>query len=132
MELNFKNDIKKWLDSSEELHPIPTTFCPNLKTDSKEKIKAVIFDIYGTLLISSSGDIDQASLNKENMRAAMKAGGFDFSNCKEETCSFLLEQLQEQVKKQHGELKVKDFLFPMSIYLKFGRACSKRLKTKVY
>ncbi len=112
MELNFRNDIKKWLDSSEQLQPIPTTFCPNLKTDSKEKIKAVIFDIYGTLLISSSGDIDQVSLNKDNMRTAMETGGFDLSGCKEETYSFLLDQLQEQVKKQHEELKTKGHPYP--------------------
>ena len=112
MELNFRNDIKKWLDSSENLQPIPTTFCPNLKTDSKEKVKAVIFDIYGTLLISSSGDIDQASLNKENMRAAMETGGFDLSGCKHETYSFLLDQLQEQVKKQHEELKIQGHPYP--------------------
>ncbi len=112
MELNFRNDIKKWLDSSENLQPIATTFCPNLKTDSKEKVKAVIFDIYGTLLISSSGDIDQASLNKENMRAAMEAGGFDLSGCKNETYSFLLDQLQEQVKKQHEELKTQGHPYP--------------------
>ena len=112
MELNFRNDIKKWLDNSENLQPIPTTFCPNLKTDSKEKVKAVIFDIYGTLLISSSGDIDQASLNKENMRAAMEAGGFDLSGCKNETYSFLLDQLQEQVKKQHEELKTQGHPYP--------------------
>lgn len=112
MELNFKNDIKKWLDSSKKLRPIPTTFCPNLKTHSKEKIKAVIFDIYGTLLISSSGDIDQAILNKDNMRMAMEAGRFDLSNCKEELCNFLLEQLQYQIKKQHKELQSKGFPFP--------------------
>ena len=112
MELNFRNDIKKWLDNSENLQPIPTTFCPNLKTDSKEKVKAVIFDIYGTLLISSSGDIDQASLNKENMRAAMEAGGFDLSSCKNETYSFLFDQLQEQVKKQHEELKNQGHPYP--------------------
>ncbi len=112
MELNFRNDIKKWLDNSENLQPIPTTFCPNLKTDSKEKVKAVIFDIYGTLLISSSGDIDQASLNNENMRTAMKAGGFDLSGCKHETYSFLLDQLQEQVKKQHEELKTQGHPYP--------------------
>ncbi|WP_297092584.1 HAD family hydrolase [uncultured Draconibacterium sp.] len=112
MELNFRNDIKKWLDSTEKLDPIPTTFCPNLKTDSNEKIKAVIFDIYGTLLISSSGDIDQASLNTENMRTAMEAGGFDLSACKEDTCNFLLNQLQEQVKKQHQELKAQGHPYP--------------------
>ncbi|WP_372649682.1 HAD family hydrolase [Draconibacterium sp.] len=100
------------MDSSEKLQPIPTTFCPNLKPDTNEKIKAVIFDIYGTLLISSSGDIDQASLNKDNMRAAMEAGGFDLSGCKEATCSFLLDQLQVQVKRQHEELKAEGHSYP--------------------
>ncbi|HYQ57221.1 MAG TPA: HAD family hydrolase [Draconibacterium sp.] len=112
MELNFRSDIKKWLDSSEKLEPIATTFCPNLKTGSTEKIKAVIFDIYGTLLISSSGDIDQASLNKDNMRTAMEAGGFDLSGSKEKTCKFLLNQLQEQIKKQHEVLKTKGHPYP--------------------
>lgn len=112
MELNFRNDIKKWLDSSEQLQPIPTNFCANLKSDSSEKIKAVIFDIYGTLLISSSGDIDQASLNIENLCTAMEAGGFDVSVCSVTTCNFLLEQLQEQIKKQHKELNSKGKPFP--------------------
>ncbi len=112
MELNFRSDIKKWLDNTEKLKPIPTTFCPNLKTDSKDKIKAVIFDIYGTLLISSSGDIDQASLNKENMQAAMEAGGFDLDNCKPEVYSFLLDQLQVKIKEQHDELRANGHPFP--------------------
>lgn len=112
MELNFRSDIKKWLDNSEKLEPIATTFCPNLKNDSPDKIKAVIFDIYGTLLISSSGDIDQATLNKENLQTAMEAGGFDFNSCKPEVCTFLLEQLQNQIAIQHNELRSNGHPFP--------------------
>ena len=77
MELNFKSNIKQWLDNLEELQPIPTGFCPNLKTDSPAK--ALIFDIYGTLIISSSGDIDQASMSVESMKQALYAGGFNES-----------------------------------------------------
>jgi len=100
------------LDNSEKLEPIATTFCPNLKTDSKEKIKAVIFDIYGTLLISSSGDIDQASLDEGNMQKAMEAGGFDLNNCKANVCNFLLDQLQQQIKSQQILLKEQGYPFP--------------------
>jgi len=112
MELNFRSDIKKWLDNAEKLVPVPTTFCPNLKTDSPNKIKAVIFDIYGTLLISSSGDIDQTSLSSENMREAMEAGGFDLTSCQPGVCSFLLEQLQENIAIQHKELHLQGHPFP--------------------
>jgi len=112
MELNFRSDIKKWLDNTEKLEPITTTFCPNLKTDSPDKIKAVIFDIYGTLLISSSGDIDQASLNTENMQTAMEAGGFDLKSCKPKVYPFLLEQLQEKILEQQEELRAKGHPFP--------------------
>lgn len=112
MELNFRSDIKTWLDNTEKLKPIPTTFCPNLKSDSPDAIKAVIFDIYGTLLISSSGDIDQATLNKENLRAAMEAGGFNFKDCKPEVCSFLLDQLPKKVEEQHQELRAIGHPFP--------------------
>jgi len=112
MELNFRSDIRKWLDNTEKLEPIPTTFCPNLKTDSPDKIKAVIFDIYGTLLISSSGDIDQASLNTENMRIAMEAGEFDLNSCNPDVYPFLLELLQKKIKEQHEELRTKGHPFP--------------------
>ena len=112
MEINFKSDIKNWLDKLEELQPLPTTFCPNLKTDSPYPIKAVIFDIYGTLLISASGDIDQASLSKENLQKAMQAGGFDSNSCKPEVCDFLIGQLKTKIESQHNELQSKGHPFP--------------------
>jgi len=112
MELNFRSDIKKFLEQLEELQPIPTTFCPNLKTDSPDPIMAVIFDIYGTLLISDSGDIDEASLNTDHLHRAMEAGGFDVKSCNQEVCTFLLELLPEKIKEQHQELREKGHPFP--------------------
>ncbi len=112
MELNFRSDIKKFLEEIDELQPIPTTFCPNLKTDSPDPVKAVIFDIYGTLLISDSGDIDEASLSAENLQQAMKAGGYNVTGCYEKTCSYLLELLPEKIKSQQHELREKGHPFP--------------------
>lgn len=112
MEVNFRTDIKSWLDKLEKLEPLPTTFCPNLKTDSPDPIKAVFFDIYGTLLISASGDIDQASLSSENIKTAMQAGGFNLDSCSPGTCSFLLEQLQLKIEEQHESLKKQGHPYP--------------------
>lgn len=46
-----------------ELTPIPTHLKPRLK--APKSIRAVLFDIYGTLLISGGGDIGHARLNPE-------------------------------------------------------------------
>jgi len=110
MELNFKSDIKYWLDSLEKLEPIPTDFCPNLKVNTP--VKAVIFDIYGTLIISSSGDIDQASMTTDSMQKALKAGGFEDSNLDHSVYSFLLKQLPVQIGIHHAELKAKGHPYP--------------------
>lgn len=114
MELNFKTDIKKWLDNQESLLPQTTGFCPNLRPNSSERIniKAVIFDIYGTLLISSSGDIDQASLSTENMEKALVTGGFNLGENPEKVSSFILEQLPLKIKSNQQEIKQKGHPFP--------------------
>lgn len=130
MELNFRSDIKKWLDNTEKLAPIATTFCPNLKYDSKDQIKAVIFDIYGTLLISSSGDIDQATLNEDNIRAAMEAGGFDLKSGKPELYSFLLNQLQIEIAAQHTALRSNGHPFPDVDIFKVWRAMFEEAEKK--
>ena len=112
MELNFRTDIKKYLDKQEELFPIQTSFCPNLKPNSDEtkKIKAVVFDIYGTLLISSSGDIEQATLNSKHIEEALLAGGFKCTG--PQVFDFLLQQLPAKIKAQQNELKEKGFPHP--------------------
>jgi len=48
-------------DSQQKLRPIPTN--TKLNTAKMSNIKCVIFDIYGTLLISNSGDIDKLALS---------------------------------------------------------------------
>ena len=64
--------IKSFLDDLKPLNPLVTGEKPDLKSGSG-KFKAVIFDIYGTLLISASGDIDKTTLSSESMVKALKA-----------------------------------------------------------
>jgi len=110
MDLNFKSDIKYWLDNLEKLKPIATEFCPNLRVD--KPIKAIIFDIYGTLIISASGDIDQASITAENMKKALRAGGFSEDNLDQNLTNFLIEQLPLKIKENQQEIKQKGHPFP--------------------
>ena len=53
--------IRNLFDSQQKLRPIPTNTELNLSVI--KNIKCVIFDIYGTLLISGSGDIDKLALS---------------------------------------------------------------------
>lgn len=110
MELSFRSNIKGWLDNLESQKPIPTDFCPILKCDFP--VKAVIFDIYGTLLISSSGDIDQAVLSEENMAEALQAGEIDLDNSDPSAPQFLLEQLSVKIASNQEELKQKGHPYP--------------------
>ncbi|MDD5599046.1 MAG: HAD family hydrolase [Victivallaceae bacterium] len=55
--------IKRLFDRQEKLLPVPTRKTLNFARD--DSIKCVIFDIYGTLLISRSGDIDKLELSPD-------------------------------------------------------------------
>ena len=110
MELNLRSDIGQWLDKLEKIDPIPTEFCPNLRTETPAK--AVIFDIYGTLLISSSGDIEEAYMSKEDMFKALEAGGFDPGKQDQNLSAYLVEHLPLTIQKHHKELKKKGHPFP--------------------
>lgn len=74
MEETYLNYIKPYLDSTEELKAIPTGVKADFKQDSS--CKALIFDIYGTLIISASGDIDQDEFSGEMYREALVAAGY--------------------------------------------------------
>ncbi len=61
MEKIYLASIRHLFDAQQELQPIPTDIKTHLS--AKSNIKCVLFDIYGTLLISSSGDIDKLELS---------------------------------------------------------------------
>lgn len=68
--------IKSFLEKSIPLQPVPTGVQPNVRR-SEKAIKCVIFDIYGTLLVSASGDIDKTSLTSDSIVAALNFCGIE-------------------------------------------------------
>lgn len=70
--------IEKWLRELQEIKPLITHEKPEI--EKLENIKAIIFDIYGTLLVSSSGDIDQAEISGSILKTALKEAGYYFAS----------------------------------------------------
>jgi len=89
------------------LAPIPTSLTPsgNLIPD----LRCVLFDIYGTLFISGSGDISltgQSSPQMEAIRILLNKYGIS------KTPRTLLDELHSTVKARHSELRNKGIDFP--------------------
>ncbi len=74
--------IKNFLEQSIPLHPIPTGAPVNVR-HSEKRVKGVIFDIYGTLLVSASGDIDKTSLACDSIVAALNFCGIETTDNEE-------------------------------------------------
>lgn len=70
METDYLTSIKSFLEESVILEPSPTGLSPLIRPDPS--IRAFVFDIYGTLLISASGDIDEAELSGSALQRAFQ------------------------------------------------------------
>lgn len=73
MESNYIKSILPYLLELEPLTPIATGVNPCISTF---KTKVVIFDIYGTLIISASGDVDKAKYSSSMIKKALDGGRF--------------------------------------------------------
>lgn len=83
--------IKKFLGESLVMTPTPTVLKPYYQPDPS--IKACVFDIYGTILISASGDIDESVISTENLKVALEAADIKLVGTGEEVKSILAEML---------------------------------------
>jgi putative hydrolase of the HAD superfamily len=97
------NNILKWLENLEELKPEPSGISPQL--NKIEGIKAVIFDIYGTLLVSASDDVEKARTYLTNLRIALVEAGYLILKKQEreidEAMEFMLRLLVDNMKRHH-------------------------------
>tara|TARA_R110002096_G_scaffold16106_23_gene55129 strand:- start:2204 stop:3013 length:810 start_codon:yes stop_codon:yes gene_type:complete len=93
---------------SSPLEPIPTKETPQL--DALEGIEAVVFDIYGTLVISGSGDIgliDES--NRENaMREAFEAVGATMPEGASTRFYQLIREDREASHVEHPEVEIRE------------------------
>lgn len=93
------------------LSPIPTTLCRS--GNLKKKIKCILFDVYGTLFISGSGDIGIAK--KKSTEAYKKAHELEQLLIKfkiRKTPKVVLNDLFAAIEKKHGKLRKQGIDFP--------------------
>jgi putative hydrolase of the HAD superfamily len=105
--------IKNFLAELEPLIPTPTDIKPNLHKHNT--LKAFVFDVYGTLLISDSGDIDESVISSGNLKKAM-----EFSNIKvlgntegqESILNGMLDEFIIEVKDFHDQHRTLERPYP--------------------
>ncbi|MCF8302490.1 MAG: HAD hydrolase-like protein [Bacteroidales bacterium] len=121
------------MNKLEHLKPIPAGVEPFYHRDNN--IRALIFDIYGTLLISASGDVDEADVNEENLRAALKASHYHLNNgavgnngC--DACSKMLHAMKEAIGKSHAENRANGNHHPEVDILEIWREVMKQATAK--
>lgn len=110
MDNDSKEYIKNLLDNQGSIKPIPTGVEP--RYSKEEGIKAILFDIYGTLLISSSGDIDQAEISEENLQQAFIAAGITITKGSNNVFDHILEDFEYTIRICHEASKLNKIPFP--------------------
>lgn len=98
------------IQSSAAMEPIPAGVEPQLlKLDG---IKAVIFDVYGTLFISGSGDVGTATATDSSvaLNEALEAGGWNLRS--QEAGSVGKTILKQEILNQHTRAKERGIAAP--------------------
>ncbi len=113
MEKNYLEYIGKFLGETPEMKPVPTHLKPFFQQDSS--IKACVFDVYGTMLISDSGDIEESVITTGNMKTALDSAGIELIPRYPESVNVLnemLESFKSEVSLVHQRDKADDKPYP--------------------
>lgn len=103
--------IQNYLNKREQGTPIPTGALPVIK--SLPGIRAVLFDIYGTLLISFSGDVDIAQIYEQNVVKVLKKTGITLlTKDKRKAAACMIRVFIKTIRQIHNEKKKKGFPYP--------------------
>ena len=117
-------------NNSKELLPLPTGKIQF--SNSSEKIKSIIFDIYGTLLISASGDIGTLKKNSrsDNFVRSLKKSGVQILT--DQAGDLCLEIFQNEISKSHRSSIKQKIEFPEVVITEIWEKTLKKLiKEKV-
>lgn len=102
--------IEDFLKSLTKIEPLDTGMVPKYSKD--KNIKAVIFDIYGTLLVSSSGDVDQAEMSESNLKRALSESNIDVHNNGVNSLEHILHDFLYTIEICHQEAKKNKVPYP--------------------
>lgn len=102
---------QNFIENLKPKEPIPTGLEPELSHTAD--IRAVIFDIYGTLLISESGDIEEAEMVSRNILKTLDSVGIGLEADKpEDVAGLILTAFSREIKRQQKVRLGAGFKFP--------------------
>ena len=101
----YLGNIQSWLMRIEPLEARPTDAVPEYSKETG--IKAVVFDIYGTLIISASGDVMQAEYSADMFKDACIAAGIDITTDDDQALIYMhdIYELMVNVHKERSRKK---------------------------
>jgi putative hydrolase of the HAD superfamily len=102
--------IEELLNNLKPLEPLTTGIKADFRKDPS--IKGVLFDVYGTLLISSSGDIDPAELSQQNLLKALESSNIKLISSSDIALDSILCDFDYTIKICHQEARKNDIPFP--------------------
>ncbi|MFB6320216.1 HAD family hydrolase [Saccharicrinis sp. FJH54] len=106
----YLGKIQSWLERIEPLDIRPTGA---IATYIKETgIKAVVFDIYGTLIMSASGDVMQAEYSADMYKDACIAAGIEITTDDDEALIYMHDIYELMVKVHKERSRKKGIPFP--------------------
>ncbi|MCF8309550.1 MAG: HAD family hydrolase [Bacteroidales bacterium] len=109
---DLKEHMKRLLDEQSPLAPLATDFEEKTELNGSH-VKAFIFDVYGTLLVSSSGDIKESTFSELNLQKALiDADYIIHDDLPEGAFSFMLEDFRFTILEHHKRAKNKDIPYP--------------------
>lgn len=113
MEMNYLDYIKKFLGETPEMLPVPTNSRPKISPDPS--LKAILFDVYGTIVISASGDVEESEITSLNLKKSLDAAGIKLASHRKDTGTLLLNMLNDfknRIREFHESEKSADLPFP--------------------
>ncbi|MFO8234932.1 MAG: HAD family hydrolase [Bacteroidales bacterium] len=114
MEASSWKPIKSFLDNLEPLKPVESSVQEKIRP--LQNIRAVVFDIYGTLLISDSGGIEQSEMSPKFLSYAFREANIPLLTKSKDSTDQLLDDIllmfREKIEHVHEEKKENNIPFP--------------------
>ena len=111
---NIDDDYRRYtrhlFESLPPRSPLPTGTPPRLAR--LRDIRAVLFDIYGTLLVSASGDIDLVDVPADNLLTACDECGIDLTPRSRTNGQHLIDLMRAVVKEDHAAARANGIDYP--------------------
>ena len=127
MEKNYWKPIRIFLNELDVLQPEKTD--AQKRINSSLPVKACLFDVYGTLLISASGDIDQADFSNSSLEYAMDKSGISLISGDEDDQDLqqnMLKAFKNAIKLTHEQKKEQGIPFPEVDFVHIWEAVLRR------